>query len=104
MSGYDKTTWSKAGEIILSASNLDIIKKHLKTKGNIAVEHWHFYGSRSPTPLAFDDYEEFVQYLHTQVRPGDAIDVYAFPSEREALVASGKYPDQEGRAPEGGAY
>lgn len=104
MSEYDQTTWSTAGEIILSASNLDAIKKHLETKGNIAVEHWHFYGSRSPTPLGFDDYEEFVQYLNTHVRPGDAIDVYAFPSERESLVASGKYPDQEGRVPEGGAY
>jgi len=104
MADSDRIKWSRDGDNILSAENLVAVKRYLKEKGNIAVEHWHYFGSRSQTPLAFDDYDEFIAYLQANVRPGDAIDVFPFPSNREALIATGKYPDSEGRVPEGGTY
>jgi len=104
MTDLDKITWSHTGANILSADHLAVIERHLNEVGNIAVEHWHYYGSKSPTPLAFNDYEAFVHYLNTEVQPGDGIDVYAFPSNAESALVRAKYPDKEGRVPEGGAY
>jgi hypothetical protein len=104
MSEYDKNTWTTEGESILSENNLVAIKKHLESVGSIAVEHWHFYGSRAPTRLVFDDFDDFNEYLQRNVQPGDAIDVYPFPHHPSKTVARGKYPDAEGRVPKGGAY
>lgn len=95
--------WTKEGENILSEQKLAAVRKHLEDVGNIAVEHWHYYGSRAPTPLAFNDYDLFEEYLKKEVRPGDAIDVYPFP-HRSKTIAAGKFPDIEGRVPNGGAY
>ncbi|MFT3871001.1 MAG: hypothetical protein QM715_21310 [Nibricoccus sp.] len=95
--------WSTDGENILSHGNLEAVRKHLDDVGNIAVEHWHYYGGRAPTPLAFYDFEMFEEYLKKEVRPGDAIDVYPFPHKAKT-IASGKFPDSEGRVPKGGAY
>jgi hypothetical protein len=104
MNAYDKSKWSTSGESILAGAKLAAIKIFLEANGHIAVEHWHYYGAKAPTPLAFNDFEEFMKYLRSEVRPGDAIDVYPFPSNAESAIAKGKYPDEEGRVPEGGAY
>jgi hypothetical protein len=103
MSQSTQPSWSKGGENILSQEKLDAVRNHLADVGNIVVEHWHFYGSRAPTPLAFDDYDVFDAYLRKEVRPGDAIDVYPFSRETKKITA-GKFPDGEGRVPTGGAY
>ena len=96
--------WTKNGENILSEDNLAAIKTHLNTVNNIAVLHWHYYGGRAPTPLAFDDYEEFEEYLNKNVNAGDAIDVWTFPGKHNERIAGGKYPNENGEVPEGGAY
>lgn len=83
---------------------MSAIKEHLEHVGNIAVEHWHYYGAHAPTPLAFDDFDEFINYLRGKVKAGDAIDVYPFPCRTTEAIARGKYPDQTGKVPAGGAY
>ena len=70
----------------------------------IVVQHWHYYGASAPTRLAFDAFDEFKAYLQSRVKPGDAIDVWPFPTNIAAAIARGKYPDGDGRVPIGGAY
>jgi hypothetical protein len=103
MTSFDSVQWVHDGENILSEKNLSAVRVHLETVGNIAVEHWHLYGGTSPTPLAFNDYDEFYSYLQGKVKPGDAIDVYPFP-HNAATIAHGKLPNSEGEVPLGGAY
>src|SRR5687768_10075043 len=103
MSEDPKPSWTKSGENILSPEKLRPIRQHLDDVGSIAVLHWHYYGSRAPTPLAFGDYDGFEAYLKKEVQAGDAIDVYPFPHQAEP-IARGKFPDREGRVPVGGAY
>jgi hypothetical protein len=100
----NKSVWSTDGASILSADNIAAITRHLQSVGSIAVEHWHYFGGRAPTPLAFDDMDEFLVYLSSNVKPGDAIDVYPFPSDPKTAIARGKYPDAQRRVPDGGAY
>lgn len=99
----DGREWTSEGESIMSPQNLEAIRKHLDEVGSIVVEHWHYYGSRAPTPLGFGDYDAFIAYLQTEVQTGDAIDAYPFP-ERKRALAQGKRPDAEGYVPAGGAY
>ena len=103
MTSSNNVQWVLDGENIFSEEKLIVVRRHLESVGNIAVSHWHFYGSRSPTPLAFDNFDDFYEYLKTKVRPGDAIDVYPFPHDTLA-IASGKVPHNEGKVPIGGAY
>ncbi|MBS0633167.1 MAG: hypothetical protein JSS11_14750 [Verrucomicrobia bacterium] len=103
MSESTKLDWTNGGENILAAEKLAAVREHLSKVGNIAVAHWHYCGARAPTPLAFDDFDLFEEYLKRDVRPGDAIDVYSFPHGSKT-IAIGKFPDSEGRVPIGGAY
>ena len=89
---------------ILSDTNLEAVRNHLENIGDIVVLHWHLCGARAPTPLAFDDFEEFENYLKETVVEGDAIDVWPFPREPDKTIASGKYPDAEGKVPIKVAY
>lgn len=103
MSEAQNSGWTRAAASILDPEKLEAVRKHLDTVGNIVVEHWHYCGARGPTPLAFNDFEVFEAYLKQEVRQGDAIDVYPFPHQSK-VIASGKYPDSEGRVPVRGAY
>src|SRR4051812_30011590 len=96
---HDGQEWSDAGENILSPKNLAAIERHLDDVGAIVVQHWHFYGSQAPTFLAFNDFDSFKAYLDANVGPGDAIDVWPFPSDIQAAIARAKYPDKQGRVP-----
>lgn len=89
---------------LLSSDRLDAIRDYLQTQGNIAVLHWHLYGARAPTPLAFDDFEAFCDYVRDVARPGDAIDVWPFPSDDDGRIAEGKIPEADGTVHRGGAY
>jgi hypothetical protein len=40
---------------ILSEHNLSLVKHYLECTGFVAVLHWHLFGGRHPTPLAFHD-------------------------------------------------
>src|SRR5437773_11184217 len=100
--GSDAREWTDRGENILSSKNLAAIEHYLEEVGAIVVQHWHYYGASAPTRLAFDAFDEFKAYLQSRVKPGDAIDVWPFPTNIAAAIARGKYPDGDGRVPIGG--
>ena len=89
---------------ILSVDNLEAIRLHLESVGFVAVLHWHLFSASHPTPLAFSDFEEFVRYLSESAKPGDAIDVFAFPDDGVGKIAQGKIPESDGSVRQGGAY
>src|SRR5215207_3012888 len=55
--------WSPDGRKILSEENLATIRKTLEDEGPIILEHWHYYGSRSPDRIIFDDLDDFMEYV-----------------------------------------
>jgi hypothetical protein len=85
-------------------SKLEAVRVHLESVGFVAVLWWHYYGSRSPTRLTFDDFEEFTTFLKSEPRPGNAIDVWPFPDDPDDRIAEGRIPNDRGEVPEGGAY
>jgi hypothetical protein len=102
----DGNDWSTDGRNILSADRMAAVRKVLEEKGPVIVEHWFYYGYRAPDRMVFDDYEQFVTYLSTKARPGDAFHIWDFAElcRDDNSLASGKYPDTQGRAPARGAY
>ena len=89
---------------ILSEEILNLVKNHLERVGFVTVLHWHLFGGRHPTPVAFHDYEDFVLYIQETARPGDAIDVWEFPQDAKSRLAGGKVPNEDGSIHQGGAY
>jgi hypothetical protein len=98
--------WSSEGRNIMSPDRLSAIRDVLETVGPVVVEHWFYYGSRSPDRLVFEDYHELLEYLKANARPGDAFHVWNFAEvcRNDNTLANGKYPDAEGRVPKGGSY
>jgi hypothetical protein len=47
--------WTTDGRKILSAENLEVIRRTLEDEGPIILEHWHYYGASPPDRLIFDD-------------------------------------------------
>lgn len=88
----------------MTPTRLDAVRHHLEKVGHIAVLHWHYYGSRAPTPLGFGDFEAFLEFLASETAPGDAIDVWPFPGNEQSRIAEGKVPNESGEVPDGGAY
>jgi hypothetical protein len=72
----------------------------------LILEHWFFRGSRSPERTFWEEFGELRRYLETQVRPGDLLYFWEFDKccTNDNALASGKYPDDQGRVPLGGAY
>lgn len=101
----DHDEWSTAGRTILAPDRLTAIRAALAT-GPVIVEHWFYYGSRSPDRLVFDDYDMLLEYLTANARPGDAFHVWSFSElcRDDNTLTGGKYPDAEGRVPKRGAY
>jgi hypothetical protein len=97
--------WSTTGPNILAPDQLANIERALE-QAPIIVEHRHYYGSRAPDRLIFEEYEDVVTYLKTHARPGDKFYVWNYGElcRDDNPVASGKYPDAQGRTPRGGAY
>ncbi len=89
---------------IISDQSLQAVRTHLERVGNVAVLHWHLFGARCPTALAFDDFETFQEYLQTSAKPGDAFDVWPFPTDSDLRIAQGKIPEPDGSIRTGGAY
>jgi hypothetical protein len=100
----DSSNWSNKESNILSKENLDAVRNHLAKVRQVVVLHWHFCGAHAPTPFAFDDFDEFETYLKSKVNVGDAIDIWPFPRDAKNTIASGKYPDADGKVPVKGAY
>src|SRR5262245_58093973 len=102
----DGREWSMEGRNILSEGRLGAIRHVLENVGPAIVEHWFYYGGRSPDRLVFEDYDEFMEYLRANAKPGDAFHVWEFSQvcRDDNVLANGKYPDPQGRVPKGGAY
>ena len=103
---YEPDEWTPDGHKILSDENLGIIRKTLEDEGPIIVEHWFYRGSRSPDRFVFEDLDDFVEYVNSKARPGDAFHVWSFYliCRDEKVIAHGKYPDADGCIPKKGAY
>ena len=99
----ESDNWAEDGKSVFQESVIEAVRRHLEDVGAVVVEHWHYRESRAPTLSVFSDFEEFAEHLECETKPGDAVDIYAFPHEQEP-IASGKCPDLQGRVPKGGAY
>jgi hypothetical protein len=75
---YEPDEWTPDGQKILSDENLEIIRKTLEDEGPIIVEHRFYRGSRSPDRFVFEDLDEFVEYVNSKARPGDAFYIWSF--------------------------
>lgn len=97
--------WSDSGANILAPEMLDQIKTILGEQP-IVIEHRLYRGSSAPLRLVFDDYEDFIDHLKSRARPGDRILVWGYSDlcKDDNWLADGKYPDDRGRTPRGGAY
>ncbi len=102
----DGREWIVEGANILAPDCLAAIGRVLADVGPVIVEHWFYYGGRSPDRLVFEDYDEFIKYLDTNAKPGDALHIWEFSRvcRDDNTLARGKFPDANGRVPKGGAY
>lgn len=102
----DGNEWTTEGRNILSPNRLAALRNELENVGPVIMEHWFYYGSRSPDRIVFEEYQDIEKYLSEQVRPGDALYFWSFAKtccDHNTLV-DGKIPDKQGRTPKGGAY
>jgi hypothetical protein len=72
--------WAKHGPNILSPDHLEKIR-HALAQGVIFGQHWHYCGACSPDYWAFQDFEQFMDYISQSV-PGD---LYTIWSVKELL-------------------
>ncbi len=101
----NKDIWSFEGNKIFSNQNIKIIKEALEL-GVIIVEHRFYCGGSAPGHLIFEDFETFEKYLSDNCTPGDHIWVWSYENicKDDNVLVFGKWPDMEGRVPQGGAY
>jgi hypothetical protein len=101
----EQDNWMTGGRNILRAETLSLIRQTLE-ESPVVLEHWFYRGARAPARLVFEDFDDLLAYLKQNARPGDAFHVwkYAEVCRDENELASGKYPDEAGRVPKGGAY
>jgi hypothetical protein len=102
---YEPDNWTIDGEKILSEESIGKIKAVL-TRGPIIVQHWYYRGACCPGVFAFEDFEEFEEYLKNYAIPGDLFRVWNFVDvcKPEDIVTKGKLHDTDGCVPKGGAY
>jgi hypothetical protein len=101
----EKDEWGTEAPNIMSPERLSTIREVLE-ESPVIMEHWFFYGSRSPDRLVFGNYEDLDEYLRTRTRPGDAIHVWRYDvlCRDEDVLTHGKCPDADGLTPKKGAY
>jgi hypothetical protein len=101
----EQDNWRHDGPNILAPEWLALIRETLE-QSPVIVEHWFYRGSRSPERLVFDDFDRFDEYLRSRAQQGDAIYLWRFDHlcRDENVLVHGKYPDQSGLTPVGGAY
>ncbi len=98
--------WSANGPKINAPENLEAIRRVCEENGPIVVEHRFYRGASRPDHIAFDEWEDFEEYLNTKASAGDNIFVWNLHGlcTRENVLISGKCPDDQGRVPKKGAY
>ena len=97
--------WSMAGANILAPELLTSVRNILE-KQPIILEHRLYRASSAPLRLIFDEYEDFLDHLKSRAKPGDHLLVWGFGDlcKNDNRLVDGKYPDEAGRTPRGGAY
>ena len=72
----------------------------------VILEHRHYYGSRAPSVIVFDDYDELVSYIRQNARPGDALWTWRYDAlcRDDNSLVHGKLSLADGTIPVGGAY
>ncbi len=97
--------WIEGGSKIGSKDKLQRIDAVLK-EGPIIVEHWFYRGASAPRHQIFDNYDDFVEYLKTNTRAGDAILVWDWKNscKENNLFEAGKMADLDGCTPKHGPY
>ena len=68
MEYYDSKNWVK-DKNILSPDVLNVIEQYLTSRGYLYGIHANFCGARGATPLAYDDFVKFKEYLTNEVNP-----------------------------------
>lgn len=72
----------------------------------IILEHRLYRASSAPLRLIFEEYEDFLNHLKSQARHGDHILVWGYSDlcRDDNMLVNGKYPDDAGQIPSGGAF
>jgi len=98
--------WTTDAPRITDPETLSQLAKLLATVSPPIIEHKFYRGGRSPHWFVADDYEELVEYLNTQTRPGDKFTIWRFDlcCRNDNVLTHGKTPDADGKVPLGGAY
>jgi hypothetical protein len=101
----ERTGWSINGSSIASPECLEAIE-HAFEGSSLIVEHHFYFGGRAPSASVIEDFEDFMEYLRTTVRPGDLIWCWRYNDlcRDDNSVTHGEYPDEHGLVPDGGAY
>lgn len=98
--------WTVDGAKITDPQKLEAIRTTIERRGPLILEHKYYRAARGAKYFLFDDYSDFVDYLNTQPNVGDRLTAWMLCDvcRDEEAIAAGKYPDDEGRVPERGAY
>jgi hypothetical protein len=105
MSTRPEFRWGSEAPNILAPERIAAIKQAFEGS-SLIVAHYFLFGGRAPDSMIFEDYEDFEEYLRTEVRPGDNLCFWRYNDlcRDDNLVTYGKYPNAEGQVPTGGAY
>jgi hypothetical protein len=97
--------WGNEVPNVLAPEQITAIKQAFQGS-SLIVEHRFLNGGSRPDGIVFDDYEDFEEYLHAKVRPGDSLWFWRYNDlcRDDNAITYGKYPDAEGKVPSGGAY
>ena len=98
--------WTLEGAKITDPQKLESIRATIERRGPLILEHKFYRAARGAEYFFFHEYGEFVEYLNTQPKVGDKLKVWMLCDvcRDDNVFAAGKYPDDQGRVPERGAY
>ena len=72
----------------------------------VIVEHRFYRGASAPMRLLFEGYEDFLNHVKLQSRPGDHFLIWRYDElcRDDNKVEDAKLPDLQGRVPKHGPY
>ena len=102
---FEADEWGTEAPSIMSPEKLAAMREALD-QSPLVVEHWFYFGARSPDRTIFEEYHVLYDYLLTKTRPGDAIHVWRFDlaCRDDNSLTHGKCPDANGLTPKKGSY
>jgi len=99
---YAAENWHTDKASTFGESRVSEIRRYLDFTGYVVVLHKHFCGARGATPVAFDDSDLFEEYWRSEVKPGDKLQIWSFPTSEP--FSEGMRPNESGEVPINGAY